>query len=272
MVQFNGVGSIRFGIHVYAELPVKQVGHRDHRCDGYTYKFGWHVRERKLAVNLRIHSVRSSWIVAIAVAIALGSLCGWTQAPAATGGEDQPKGLLITILEGEGALNDIRARTAREPIVEVDDENHKPVAGALVLFSLDNGGGSPFATFAGSPTVSVETDAAGRAVGKGFQATQRKGNFQIKVHVSKGQLQADAVIAETNVTALDSAGSTGKRVGLLSSKKLYWILGGAAAGGAAAGIVLAMQQSRTTITPGTGTVGAPAAIGGIRIQLHGHHP
>jgi hypothetical protein len=87
---------------------------------------------------------------------------GGAQTPsnAAVGGADQPKTLFITIVEGEGALNDIRTRMAREPIVEVDDENHKPVAGALVLFSLDNAGGSPYATFAGSPTYSVEPDAA----------------------------------------------------------------------------------------------------------------
>jgi hypothetical protein len=69
----------------------------------------------------------------------------------------QPKALFINIIEGEGALNDIRTRTVREPIVEVDDENHNPVAGALVLFAIDNGGsGSPFATFNGANSVSVE--------------------------------------------------------------------------------------------------------------------
>ena len=32
------------------------------------------------------------------------------------------------IVEGEGAINNIRLRTAREPIVQVEDENRKPVA------------------------------------------------------------------------------------------------------------------------------------------------
>ena len=54
--------------------------------------------------------------------------------------------LVITILEGEGALNDIRQRTAREPIIEVRDENHKPIAGAVVLFTLQGSGpGGSFA-------------------------------------------------------------------------------------------------------------------------------
>ena len=43
--------------------------------------------------------------------------------------------LRIVILEGEDVSNNIKERTAREPIVQVEDENHKPVAGAAVLFT-----------------------------------------------------------------------------------------------------------------------------------------
>jgi hypothetical protein len=210
--------------------------------------------------------------LAAVMAATTAAVCatGGAQTPsnAAVGGADQPKTLFITILEGEGALNDIRTRMAREPIVEVDDENHKPVAGALVLFSLDNGGGSPYATFAGSPTYSVETDAAGRATAKGFQITQRKGRYSIRVHATKGQAQADAVIAEANIATLASEGSS-RPVAVVSHKKLEWVLGSVAVGGVIAGIVIATHQSSpTTISPGAGTVGAPAAIGGIRFQFH----
>lgn len=44
--------------------------------------------------------------------------------------------LNLVIVEGEGAINNIRQRTARDPIVRVEDENHKPVAGAAVVFLL----------------------------------------------------------------------------------------------------------------------------------------
>src|SRR6204780_5739242 len=75
--------------------------------------------------------------------------------------------LVITILDGEGALNDIRQRTAREPIVQVEDENHKPIAGAAVLFALPGSGpGGAFAE--GAQTFSTVTDSAGRAVGDGL--------------------------------------------------------------------------------------------------------
>ncbi len=54
--------------------------------------------------------------------------------------------LNIVIIEGEGAINNIKQRTAREPVVQVEDENHKPVAGAAVIFALsDQGAGGTFA-------------------------------------------------------------------------------------------------------------------------------
>ena len=49
--------------------------------------------------------------------------------------QDAPK-LIINIVEGEGALNNIKQRVNREPIVQVEDENHKPIAGAAVVFFL----------------------------------------------------------------------------------------------------------------------------------------
>ncbi len=62
-----------------------------------------------------------------------------------------PAKLNIVIVEGEGAINNIRQRTAREPIVQVEDENHRPVAGAAVLFLLpENGPGGTFANGARS--------------------------------------------------------------------------------------------------------------------------
>ena len=48
--------------------------------------------------------------------------------------------LNLVVIEGEGAVNNIRQRTAREPIVQVEDENHRPVAGAVVVFMLPSNG------------------------------------------------------------------------------------------------------------------------------------
>ena len=225
-------------------------------------------------MKTKIKSAQLLLIILVATAAFCGSRAACAQAPEVVApAAGQPKALFINIIEGEGALNDIRTRTAREPIVEVDDENHKPVAGALVLFAIDNGGNSsPFATFSGANSVSVETDAAGRAAGRGFQITQNKGPYKINVHVSKEQLEADGVIAVSNIEAAVSPGGVQTTAAVVAHHHWGWIIGGIAAAGAAAGIVIATHSSSspTTVTPGTGTVGAPAAIGGIRIPLHGH--
>ncbi len=232
-----------------------------------------HVKSAQLLLIILV-ATATLWGFRVACAQAPGDTPPASQAPGvaalATG---QPKALFINIIEGEGALNDIRTRTAREPIVEVDDENHKPVAGALVLFAIDNGGSSsPFATFSGANSVSVTTDSAGRAVGRGFQITQTKGPYKIKVHVSKEQLEAESVIAESNIEAAVSPSGGQTTAAVVAHHHWGWIIGGIAAAGAAAGIVIATHSSSspTTVTPGGGTVGAPAAIVGVRIQLHGH--
>src|SRR5881398_1442797 len=77
-------------------------------------------------------------------------------------------GLNLVIVEGEGAINNIRQRTAREPIVQVEDENHKPVAGAAVVFLLpSNGAGGSFAN--GARTLTMTTDNQGQAVARGLK-------------------------------------------------------------------------------------------------------
>ena len=150
--------------------------------------------------------------------------------------------LNLVIVEGEGQINNIRQRTAREPIVQVEDENHKPVAGAAVVFLLPNTGAS--ATFPdGSHTLTVITDDQGRAVARGMRPNQAQGRYQIHVNASYNGQTATAVIA---------------------------ILGAAAAGG---GIYAATHASSnnsnpatipagpsttlTTITVGAGSVGPP---------------
>ncbi len=211
-------------------------------------------------------------IAAMAVAAIVQSPRAQAQvsSAAAVPGSDQPKSLFITIIQGEGALNDIRTRTAREPIVQVDDENHKPVAGALVIFSLDKSGSS-YANFGGMSSISVHTDAAGRAFASGFKITQRKGSYNIHVHASYGQLVVEDEFVESNISVLFSQDGTSAGVAAVSHKKA-WILSSVLVAGAVAGIVFATQQSSpTTVSAGTGTVGAPAATGGIRLQLHPLH-
>lgn len=111
-----------------------------------------------------------------------------------------PQGLRIMILSGEGALNNIEARTAREPVVQVQDQNHKPVAGAAVLFTIHGGTNGAGGTFKNNTTTfSTVTNANGIAVASGFQPNNAVGAWQVTVSASFGSLTASTVINENNV-------------------------------------------------------------------------
>jgi hypothetical protein len=174
-----------------------------------------------------------------------------------------PEGQLnLVIVDGDGAINNIKQRTAREPIVQVEDENHKPVAGAVVVFLLpDQGASGAFAD--GSHMLTVTSDAQGRAIAHGLRPNSVQGNFQMRVTASFQGKTANATISQTNA----AGAAAGAAAAGLSVK---WIVIIAIAGAAAAGAAVAAthgggnNSSTTTpttpiitITPGTGTVGAP---------------
>ena len=178
-----------------------------------------------------------------------------------------PHALFIDILQGEGALNDVRARTAREPIVEIRDENHKPVAGVVVLFVIDSNGGGLGATFNGAQAFSMTTGEDGQAFGRGFQLTRTTGKFHISVDARQGNLHTRGVINQTNLLQLSSIGLVNELATVASSKSGLVALLEIAAMGAVTGTVIALNPgSPVTVTTGTGSVGAPSTS--IRIQLH----
>jgi hypothetical protein len=166
--------------------------------------------------------------------------------------------LNIVIVEGDGAINNIKQRTAREPIVQVEDQNHKPVAGAAVVFLLpDQGASGVFAN--GSHTLTVMTDAQGRAIARGLRPNNVQGNLQIHVTASHQGQTASATISQTNaVSAATGAVAAGVSAKLIT---ILVIAGAAVAGGVVAatrgGGSSTSTAPPTTVTAGTGTVGAP---------------
>ena len=172
-----------------------------------------------------------------------------------------PTSLQIVIVEGEGAINNVKQRVNREPIVQVEDENHKPVAGAAIIFFLPNDG--PGGTFAnGSMTFTTTTNSQGQAVARGIRFNNQAGSMQIRVAASFAGQTASAVITQTNVLGVAASGAS---VGGMSLGVKLLIIGAVVAGGIAAGVAIANHgggsqatvPSTATITPGTITVGGP---------------
>jgi hypothetical protein len=178
----------------------------------------------------------------------------WT-APASA--QEPPPKLGIVVVVGEGAINNLKDPTVPPTVIQVVDENQKPIAGAAVTFFLPNQGpGGTF--FDGTHSMTVTTDAQGRATIRGIRFNRLSGQMQIRVTASSGGQTATATITQTNVGG--PGGSPG-----LSTKAKVWIIVGLAAG-ATVGAVLATRGGSSsstasappiTITAGTPTVGAP---------------
>jgi hypothetical protein len=185
-----------------------------------------------------------------------------------TGQEGSPK-LFITVLEGEGALNNIRQRDAREPVVQVTDENHKPVAVAVVLFLIHDGGNGATATFNGVQTFSATTGPDGIARTTGLQVGRNPGSYTITVSASLGAVVAEQVIMHQSnvITPLTSAtsesgGAAASKVathGILHMSKTVAIVAGSAVvvGAVVAAVVVTQGSSSTSLTLGASTVGHP---------------
>jgi hypothetical protein len=170
-----------------------------------------------------------------------------------------PDSLKIVVIQGEGAQNSIRNRTGTAPVVEVRDENDKPVEGAEVVFQLPAAG--PGGVFHGwMRNQTARTNAQGQASASGFTPNEEPGRFNIKVTATTGKKSGTAVIAQSNVQN-GGAGAQARK-----SRKGLWIALGVIAVAAIVGGVVAAggdddeattPTTPVTITPGPVTVGNP---------------
>ena len=163
----------------------------------------------------------------------------------------QQTALRILVLKGEDAVNIIQQKTAVAPVVEVRDRNDLPVAGAMVVFTIDGS----VASFAGSQTLTVVTNAAGQATAAGLTPTAA-GAFKISA-TATFQAQTAAVTI-TQSTVLDSRRSHAsehrwRSSGGGSAGKVIAIAGGIGAAGAGAAVALGKSDSSDTQQPGATT-------------------
>ena len=117
----------------------------------------------------------------------------------AQGWQLQPSAFHISIIDGEGAINNVQGRIAREPVIQVEDRNHRRIPGAYVTFDTPKTG--PSAVFAdGSNHFTVTTGVDGRAAVSGMRPNGVNGSFDIQVHVSfQGQEIGHLTIHQSNV-------------------------------------------------------------------------
>ena len=173
--------------------------------------------------------------------------------PSLIWGQD-PQSLSIVVVAGQGAIHNIISQVAVEPIVEVQDEQGRPVAGATVVFSSPEAGPSTW-FLGGSRRMSVRTNESGRARARGMVPNTQEGAYTIEVTATMAGRRATASIAQTNAVPAQAADK---------KKPFAWkfLVGVAAA--AAAGVVVAVQRSDktgpsqpTSVTLGTVQVGPP---------------
>lgn len=185
-------------------------------------------------------------------------------------GAGQPKSQLrIVIIEGEGAVNIIQQKTAVAPVVEVRDQNNLPIGGATVTFTIEGGKTAAFA--GGSQTLTVTTNAAGRAVAAAVNPLS-SGTVQIQASAAFQGQTAAATITQTNVMTAAQAGASvastgggaaGGGGGGLSGGAIAGIAGGAAA---AAGAVVVSQKKGDDETGAVIDPAVAAALGVYTLQ------
>jgi hypothetical protein len=166
----------------------------------------------------------------------------------------QDESIHVVVLEGEGAINNIRSSRAKDPVVRVEDSANHGVPGALVTFLVPSDGPGVVFGDAGS-SVTLTTDDRGEVVARGLHPNRNVGTFQIRVSASEHGKTATALISQTNVDP--GTHSSSRKIALLA------VLGGAAAAGAAVALHGGKSSSApaaatgTTVVPGTPSFGGP---------------
>lgn len=165
--------------------------------------------------------------------------------------QNLPTELNIVVVQGEGTINNVRQRVNKEPIIQVEDENHKPVAGAAAVFTLPTEGAT--GSFGnGGKSLTVMTDAQGRATAQGLKVNEYPGKLVIHINVSYRGLSA-----RTNITQFNEGPPVTKKASNSSHSGRIWVIlavVGAAAGG---GAYVALRNGGSSSSTGTGTTPPP---------------
>jgi hypothetical protein len=167
--------------------------------------------------------------------------------------------LKILILEGQNAINSTERGMATAPVIEVRNQDDRPVEGASVTFRLPPKGPGGF--FPGQQlSRTVLTNVQGQAIGSGLVPNQESGRFRIHVTATASNRMGETDIVQTNtprefVVAQEPV------------KKKKWkkwaLIGGAGVGVVVAVILLTRKGSTPASSLPSVTINAgPPVIGG----------
>ena len=171
-----------------------------------------------------------------------------------------PQQLNIVVLEGEGSTNDVRQHTAHLIVVEVHDENQKPIPGAAVVFTLPTEGATG-EFHSGGKNLTLVTDERGRVSIAGFRMNQVEGKVPIHVSASYRGVSARATITQYIVVPPGAKVSSGHGHGVLAA--VLVIVAGAATGGAYYATHKSSSTSMAVITPSPTPIGITPGAGTI---------
>lgn len=170
--------------------------------------------------------------------------------------------LKIRVLAGNNEINDLERRIMAPLVVQVVDQNERPIESAEVVFRFPLSG--PGAAFTGGKTsVIVRTNGTGQAAATNWMANGQVGTFQVHVNASYGNQVGETTVSMTNATRVVAEPKKNTARGWWSHRWVKVAVIGGAAAAVGIGVFLATRGgskgsgSTVTINPGSPGVGAP---------------
>lgn len=204
-------------------------------------------------------------ILAILLVVQLVTVALHAQAPAAA--QSQPASpaaaptvddLKILVLEGQKSINNTSKHIGVQPVVEIRDQNDRPVEGATVVFRLPPSG--PGGSFPGnSSTFSTRSNAQGQAGASGFVPNDQLGRFDIHVTATLQNRIGQVTISETNSQSNLSVVTSPPKPKRFYRNK-YFIAGVGAAIVATVVVVLVTRHSSSSAAPNTTVTITPGPV------------
>jgi hypothetical protein len=165
------------------------------------------------------------------------------------------------VLAGSGEMNDLERRVMAPLVVQILDQEDRPMDGATVVFRFPING--PSAAFLdGKPAATVRANSGGQAAATNWMANGEAGTFEVHVSASYGNQIGETTLKMTNVTRIEEAKKVSKKESLWSHTWFKAAVIGGAAVAIGLGVYFATRgggKSGNTVgvSPGGVTVSGP---------------